>query len=167
MDAESDGRALRWMIAAGSLGLSLVDFGEGDEANLATARVQGDLRTRVLESRRAYFSEMLATIVVSAYNRAVRLGLTEGEIAEVGDLRITTGDAAPADNSDMGQGAAAVANALETVSAQGLAGDSWLRLVLRTVADYAGATLSDETLETILAESKEAAAEAERKGVSA
>ena len=37
-DALADGRAIRWMVAAGGPGLALTDFGESETANLASAR---------------------------------------------------------------------------------------------------------------------------------
>ena len=43
-DAAPDGRAIRWMIAAGSPGLSLVDPARGEDANLATAQAMRDMQ---------------------------------------------------------------------------------------------------------------------------
>jgi hypothetical protein len=157
-DAAADGRAVRWMVAAGSPGLALVDFGESDDANLATARAQGELRGRVLVARQAYFAQALATIAVTAYNRAVAVGLEHGPAAAVADVRVVCGDVQPGDNAELGQGAASVASALATAaSSAGLAGESWRRLVLQTVTEYAGQGVSDADMARILAESAVAA----------
>ena len=74
-DASADGRAIRWMVVAGGPGVGLTDLGEAEDANLATARAMGEQRSRFMRARQAYFAYILAQVALTAYNRAVRLGL--------------------------------------------------------------------------------------------
>jgi len=87
-DAEADGRAIRWMIVAGGPGLSLLDVGESETANLASAKTLGEQRRRFLRRRQAYFGWMLADVAVHAWNRAVLLGLRRGRVVSVADVEI-------------------------------------------------------------------------------
>ena len=50
-DARHDGRAIRWMIVAGGPGTALTDMGEGEDANLATAKAMGEQKRRFLRRR--------------------------------------------------------------------------------------------------------------------
>jgi hypothetical protein len=77
-DAQADGRAIRWMIAAGGPGTSLVDFGEGEDANLATAKAMAEQRQKIMRGRQFIFAHILETVTVEAYNRAVALGRIRG-----------------------------------------------------------------------------------------
>ena len=52
-DAAADGRAIRWMIAAGGPGIGLVDLGEGEDSNLATAKAMAEQRARFMRSQAA------------------------------------------------------------------------------------------------------------------
>ena len=67
------------MVAAGGPGLALTDFGESETANLASAAVMADQRTRFLKTRQSYFGYMLARLGLESYNRAVRLGRVRGK----------------------------------------------------------------------------------------
>ena len=87
-DALADGRAIRWMVAAGGPGLALTDFGESETANLASSTAMADQRTRFLKARQAYFGYMLAQLGVGDYNRAVRLGRWRGRQAGLTDVLI-------------------------------------------------------------------------------
>jgi hypothetical protein len=152
-DAQADGRAIRWMIVAGGPGVGLVDMGEGEEANLATAKAMGEQRSRFMRARQQYFAWALATVALTAYNRAVRLGRVRGKPAELRDIRIGAPDISPADNSELGASAQAVANALASVGSQGVGGEKWRRLVVRTVLRFAGEALDEHELGQIVAES--------------
>ncbi|HRJ42141.1 MAG TPA: hypothetical protein PL105_09675, partial [Caldilineaceae bacterium] len=72
-DAKEDGRAIRWMIAAGGPGTTLTDFGESEDASLATAKATGEMRRRFLMQRQGYFAFILADVVVRAFNRYVEI----------------------------------------------------------------------------------------------
>ncbi len=153
-DAQADGRAIRWMIVAGGPGVGLVDMGEGEEANLATAKAMGEQRSRFMRARQQYFAWALATTGLAAYNRAVRLGKVAGEPATLADIRTGVPDISPADNAELGSSAAQVAAALASVSGQGVGGRRWRRLVVRTVLKFAGETPDEEELAEILGESE-------------
>ena len=97
-DAQADGRAIRWMVAAGGPGLALTDFGESETANLASASVMADQRTRFLKTRQSYFGYMLARLGLESYNRAVRLGRVRGKQVGLSDIRIGFSDVSTEDN---------------------------------------------------------------------
>jgi hypothetical protein len=87
-DAQADGQAIRWMIAAGGPGVGLVDFGEGEEANLATAKAMGEQRSKFMRARQQYLAWTLATTALTACNRGVRLGKVAGEERTLGDILV-------------------------------------------------------------------------------
>ncbi len=121
-DAQADGRAIRWMIVAGGPGVGLVDMGEGEEANLATAKAMGEQRSRFMRARQQYFAWALATIALTAYNRAVRLGKVAGEVRTLGDIRIAVPDISPADNAELGRRPRSWRRRSRPVRDQGLGG---------------------------------------------
>lgn len=159
-DAQADGRAIRWMIVAGGPGVGLVDMGEGEEANLATAKAMGEQRSRFMRARQQYFASALATTALAAYNRAVRLGkIAPGPdgpavVRTLSDIRIAAPDISPADNAELGTSASQVAAALAAVAQQGVGGQTWRRLVVRTVLKFAGEALDERELAQILGESE-------------
>jgi hypothetical protein len=75
-DAQHDGRALRWQIAAGGPGIALTDLGEATNSNQASATVMVNNRRGFLKSRQADFSWMLVELTLHAYERSrgVRAG---------------------------------------------------------------------------------------------
>ena len=66
-DASRDGRAIRWMIVAGGPGTALTDIGEGEDANLATAKAMGEQKRRFLRRRQRYIVHMLSDLIIRAY----------------------------------------------------------------------------------------------------
>ena len=149
-DAQADGRAIRWMVAAGGPGLALTDFGESETANLASAAVMADQRTRFLKTRQSYFGYMLARLGLESYNRAVRLGRVRGRRAELSDIRIGFSDVSTADNGVQATSAAGVANALNTLYAMGVKGHAFKRLALRLVLRFAGEQVGESELDAYL-----------------
>ena len=149
-DAQADGRAIRWMVAAGGPGLALTDFGESETANLASASVMADQRTRFLKTRQSYFGYMLARCGLESYNRAVRLGRVRGKRAELSDIRIGFADVSTADNGLQASSAASVANALNTLYAMGIQGNAFKRLALRLVLRFAGEQVGESQLDEYL-----------------
>ena len=150
-DAAADGRAIRWMVVAGGPGVGLVDLGEGEEANLATAKAMGEQRSRFMRARQTYFGYALATIALAAYNRAVRLRYAPGQEQTLEAIKIGLPDISPADNRELGTSAAQAANALMRIGELGLHGERWRRLVVRTVFKFAGEPVGEEELGEILA----------------
>ena len=149
-DAQADGRAIRWMVAAGGPGLALTDFGESETANLASASVMADQRTRFLKTRQSYFGYMLARLGLESYNRAVRLGRVRGKSADLSDIRIGFADVSTADNGVQATSAAGVANALNTLYAMGVKGHAFKRLALRLVLRFAGEQVGESELDGLL-----------------
>jgi hypothetical protein len=154
-DAAADGRALRWMVVAGGPGVGLVDLGEGEEANLATAKAMAEQRSRFMRARQTYFGWALATVALTAYNRAVRLGYIRGEERTLSAVRLVLPDISPADNRELGASAAQAAEALMRIGEAGLSGERWKRLALRTVMKFAGEPVSEGEVSEILRESGE------------
>lgn len=150
-DAAADGRAIRWMVAAGGPGTGLTDFGEAETSNLATATAMGEQRTRFLKARQAYFGYLLARVGLESYNRAVRLGRVRGKPAQLGDLRIGYTDVSMADNAVLAQGAASVATALRTIYEMGVNGSAFRRLALRLMLQFAGERPDDAALDRLIA----------------
>jgi len=151
-DAAADGRAMRWMIVAGGPGTSLVDIGEAEEANLATARAMGEQRTRFMAARQAYFGYVLGSVVLAAYNRAARLGLVDGPEQPLSALRIALPDIAPEDNAALAQSAESLARALSLIERTTAAGEgqrAWRRLALRLVLKFAGEPVSEGELDAV------------------
>jgi len=153
-DAGEDGRAIRWMIAAGGPGIGLVDLGEGEDSNLATAKAMAEQRARWMRARQQYFGFVLASAALTAYNRAVRAGKWSGQVRTLSDIRIGFPDISPADNAELGASAASVANALASVSGHGIGGERWRRLVVRTVLKFIGESVDEDELAKILTESE-------------
>jgi hypothetical protein len=163
-DAKEDGRAIRWMIAAGGPNIGLADLGEAEGSNLATAEAMGEQRLRFMRARQQYFAYVLAWTALTAYNRAVRLGRVRGRERTLTDIAVITPDIAPSDNNELGQAAQALAGALATVQSAGFEGPTWKRLLVQLVLKFAGESLEDADLETLLAESEGAGAEQPAQG---
>ncbi len=149
-DAESDGRAIRWMIVAGGPGLSLLDIGESETANLASAKTLGEQRRRFLRRRQAYFGWILADVAVTAWNRAVDLGLRRGRVITVADVEIGLPDIAPDDNLSLARAAGEMTEALQTL--RDTVGDSnaLRRLAVRLMLKFAGESVGEDTFEEIV-----------------
>ncbi len=150
-DAQADGRAIRWMVAAGGPGLALTDFGESETANLASATAMGEQRTRFLKARQSYFGYLLARCGLESYNRAVRLGRVRGKLALLSDISVGYSDVSVADNVALAQSAASVANALKVLFDMGVNGNAFKRLALRVMLRFAGEQVGELDLDALLA----------------
>ena len=113
-DAAADGRAIRWMVAAGGPGIGLTDLGEAETSTLATARAMAEMRVRFMQARQAYFGNLLVTVALTAYNRAVRLGKVAAAAQErcIDDIEVHLPDVSPGDNLELARSAEAAAQAL-------------------------------------------------------
>jgi len=150
-DASNDGRAIRWMVAAGGPGTALIDFGEGEDSNLATARAMGEQRRRFLRQRQQYFGFVLADVVVQAWNRALALGKVQGEEATLADITIDLPDIAPEDNRELASAAKEISGALNDLVALVGVSTALKRLAVRLVMKFAGETVKEEIVEEIVA----------------
>ncbi|MCZ7568963.1 MAG: hypothetical protein M5U01_10305 [Ardenticatenaceae bacterium] len=148
-DAQADGRAIRWMIVAGGPGTALIDLGEGEDSNLATASAMGEQRRRFLRRRQAYFSFALADLAVQAWNRAITLGLRRGRLATLADVEVGAPDISPEDNAQLAQAAREIGLALQQL--RDLAGDSesFRRLAIRLILKFAGEGISEREFDAL------------------
>jgi hypothetical protein len=157
-DAMLDGRAIRWMIAAGGPGTSLVDFGEAEEANLATAKAMAEQRQKIMRGKQHLFAHILATVLLTAYNRAATMGVFRGRQCTADDLEISLPDISPTDNNDLATAAFNMSNAFRTLSDAGAAaGPTFTEIANRLVLRFAGETITEEELAAIVRETQEAA----------
>ena len=138
-DAEADGKAIRRMVATGGPGTSLVDFGDSDDASLATAKAAAELRRRFLVRRQKYFAWMLADLVVHAFNRYNSAMGDRYDEVTTQDVTVSRPDIAVEDNGALAKSASDLGDALAKLV--GLVGDSpalrrWgMRLFSRFVED--------------------------------
>lgn len=149
-DSAMDGRALRWMIAAGGPGLGLTDFGEADDANLATATAMKELRRRFLRRRQDFFSHVLTDITLHAYRRKE----PETDLT-LADFIVDTPDISPEDNDVLASAANTLADGLTKIS--GLLGDSQplRKAILRLFMKFAGESMTAEEFDKIITEGEE------------
>ena len=150
-DASADGRAIRWMIAAGGPGTSLVDFGEGEDSNLATAQASAEQRRRFLLRRQAYFAWMLADITATAFNRHQHAQRPSAQTAaSAADVLIVKPDISTEDNAAVAKAATDLVKSL--LDLRTLLGDSnaLRRFGLRLFVRYAGESVSEQEFERLL-----------------
>lgn len=160
-DAANDGRAIRWMIAAGGLGTSLLDLGEGEDSNLATGQAMGELRRRFLRRRQAYVGWLLADLLAHAWRLqtaaraaapdALRPG-GDGHLVSAADFVVELPDIAAEDNQRLAAAAAELANGLRSVAELVGSGPSFRRVALRWFAKFSGEQISADEFERILSE---------------
>ena len=148
-DVEPDGRALRWMVAAGGPGISLLDFGESETANLASARTLGEQRRRFLRRRQAYFGYILADIAVYAWNRRIELGF-RGRLITHADITVERPDIAPEDNQRLANAAHTITDALGTLQNMVGTSASLKRLSLKLLLKFAGESISEVEFDEIV-----------------
>ena len=150
-DAQHDGRAIRWMIVAGGPGLSLLDVGESETANLASAKTLGEQRRRFLRLRQSYFAYVIADVAVNAWNRAVALKLRRGRVVTLAEVEVGLPDIAPEDNYSLALAASAITEALNGLKEMTGTSGALRRLALRLLLKFAGGeTVSDDEFEEII-----------------
>lgn len=159
-DARWDLQAVRQMIDAGS-GYPPHWRGEPGDANLATAQAMQGPTERHLLRRQQYFLFVLKDVVFQAYQRAAEAGmvrpLSPARATPDRLFEVRTPEISRQDNESLARAAQAMANALQTTSAQlGLAGPAFSRLFLDMVTRFAGQPLLPEQAASILAEQAKA-----------
>lgn len=149
-DAEKDGRAIRWMIAAGGPGTALIDLGEGEDANLATGSVMQELKRRFLRRRQRMLVQMLQEVALTAFDRHVRtLGLPVRRVTTK-DIVALAPDISPEDNASLAQAAAQIVQALQGMGEIAGKSEAYRRLAVRLFAKFAGESISGVELEQLL-----------------
>jgi hypothetical protein len=150
-DAASDGRAIRWMVAAGGPGLGLADFGEAEGANLATAEAMGEQRRRFLRRRQQLFGHILADLAVQAWNWTVDLGLRRGPAINEADVLVDLPDVAPSDNQALARAAREITLALRELRTLTGPSPALRTLALRLLLKFAGESVTEEEFGEIVA----------------
>jgi hypothetical protein len=130
----------------------LLDFGESDTSNLATARMMADQRSKWMQMRQAYFAYVLAQTVLTAYNRAVRLGYVRGKEQTLAAVQIKLPDINANDNEQLALAAAQMGEAVGRLQELGFRGPRFRRLMLELVLRFAGVVLDGAELEALLSE---------------
>ena len=150
-DAQADGRAIRWMITAGGPGTGLVDLGEGEDANLATANAMGEQRRRFLRRRQQVFGAMVADLAIVSYNIGVEAGIRRGKLITTDDVEINYPDVAPADNESLANAAQTITAAVNDLA--GVTGQSseLRKLALRLLLKFSGESVTEEDFDAIVA----------------
>ena len=151
-DAAPDGRAIRWMIAAGSPGLSLVDFGEGEDANLATAQAMRDMRRAFLRQRQDYFGYVLADVVAYAYR------LSTGRTVDHKDLQVDAPDISPEDNIQLAQAVSSLSSSFSLMNIVIGRSPTWQARAVRWFVKFLGERIGEEEIRQIIEEGQANAA---------
>lgn len=118
-EAESDGKALRLMVAAGA-GVPLHFLAEGESATRATAAEMGEPTFRHYRQRQLFFCEMLEHLAGTVLERAARIG--KGPLAAGGPaapITVDAGDITREDNLRMAQAAREISQALAVMADRG------------------------------------------------
>lgn len=150
-DSAADGRAIRWMIAAGGPGTALLDLGEGEDSNLATGQVMQEQKRRFLRRRQRVLVQMLSHLALTAYARHAALTGAPAAVTS-DDLTVDAPDISPEDNAQLAQAAQAMVAALQGMAALTGQGPAYRRMALRLFARFAGESLGVEEAERILSE---------------
>ena len=114
-EAESDGKALRLMVAAGA-GVPLHFLAEGESATRATAAEMGDPTFRHYRQRQLFFCHMLEDLAGKVIERAEEIGLGPGSRE---DIVAEPGDITKEDNLRLAQAAREIAQALAVMTERG------------------------------------------------
>ena len=156
VDAQHDMRAVRNMIDAGS-GFPPHWRGESGDANLATAQAMQGPTERHLLRRQQYFTFILQDTIYNAFQRALQGGFLRSLPTDDYDKLFTMilPEVSRWDNESLARAASAIATALTTVSTS-LGGKSafFSSWSLKLISRFAGEPITDENIETILAEAK-------------
>jgi len=152
-DAEKDGRAIRWMIAAGGPGTALIDLGEGEDANLATGSVMQEQKRRFLRRRQRMLVQMLQEVALHAFRRYVEVTALSARRVSAEDIVALAPDISPEDNASLAQAAAQIVQALQGMGEIAGMSEEYRRMALRLFAKFAGESISGADLERLLSKS--------------
>lgn len=157
-DADTDLRALRQMIAAGS-GQPPHWHGDGGDVNRATAQAMNDPAIRHLRRRQRHLQYMVVNLCAVAYQRAYDSGRVR-TAPKPESITVDMPDISREDNAELAQAAANLSTALSTLTATTAASQSptLRRRVLQLVFKFSGEQLTPEELAAIDAEQEAAEA---------
>jgi hypothetical protein len=136
-EAESDGKALRLIVAAGA-GVPLHFLAEGESATRATAAEMGDPTFRHYRQRQLFFCHMLEDIAMVALRWAEQIG----RIALPAEMRLRAeaGDITREDNLRLAQAAREISQALDVMVEHGWVDEEAARRWAFRFAGEAGRT---------------------------
>jgi len=145
-DAAPDGHAQRMAISAGS-NYPLHFFGEGSDANRATAKEMGGPTHSFLEMRQADFAEALIDLIDFVYRRAAEAG--HGRLPANDDLRLAfrVADVSESDNAALAAAAKDIVAAFAEMRKFGWITDE---LAVGLCFKFFGEILSQEEIDEIL-----------------
>jgi hypothetical protein len=150
-DAKEDGRAIRWMIAAGGPGTGLGDFGEGEESGLTKGKDSDELRRRFLLRRQTYLTFILSDMVCQAFRRyqAVKEGRKYGRTV-VDDVIVKAPDISAEDNAALALASKDLVVAMTDL--RGFMGDTeeLRRFGLRMFVKFSGESMTDDEFAAIM-----------------
>ena len=151
-DAEKDGRAIRWMIVAGGPGTALLDIGEGEDSNLATGKAMAEQRRRFLRRRQAYLIHLLTDLAWEAWLLTQPAKTTRSTRIDRTAITALAPDISPEDNTDLATAAQSLAGALQQMEQLTGSGETFRTISLRMFAKFAGETISEDEINSILQE---------------
>lgn len=149
-DAKDDGRAIRSMVVAGGPGTGLVDIGEAETSNLATAKEMSEQRRRFLRRRQTYFGFVLSTLTVVAWNRAQEAGLVRGRAVTNSDVIMDFPDISVQDNKELADAAQAITASLAELRNVFAPSSAMKRMALRLYLKFAGEAITEADFEEIV-----------------
>ena len=144
-DAESDGKAIRLMLATGA-GLPLHFLSEGEAATKATATEMGDPTFRHFEHRQRWFRAMLVDLMERAVRRAKTVS---GRGLGWKDLKMSSvvQDLTKEDNAKLADAASKIVQTLKTMRELGWVND---KTAMEMAYRFAGESVNvDELMEAI------------------
>ena len=132
-DANTDGLALKKMIAAGS-GIPLHFLAEPESATRTTAEAAGGPTYRHFEQRQEYFCWMLSDLLRVVINRR---RMFDRHIAKTAHVDVRGADISARDNVSLSMAASNITNALGALFDRGLLDQAeYLRLVYRFAGEF-------------------------------
>jgi hypothetical protein len=158
-DARHDMQAVRAMIDAGS-GFPPHWRGDASDISLATAQAMTGPTERHLTRRQNYFKFVIADLLHHAYRRAAEVGAAPRLASADYDTLFTFSmpDISRFDNQALAQSARDLTQAYcNLAAAVGGVPESLQRPMLRAFFQYAGVPVSEEAIETMIAEMRQSA----------
>ena len=130
------------MVVAGGPGTGLVDIGEAETSNLATAKEMSEQRRRFLRRRQTYFGYVLSTLTIVAWNRAQEAGLLRGRTVTFSDVILDFPDISVQDYKELADAAQAITTSLAELRNIFAPSSAMKRMALRLYLKFAGETIT-------------------------
>lgn len=159
-DVAADGKAMRYMIAAGA-GIPLHMLSEADGTNVATAEAQTDVAARHYRKRQQVFAQMLVDLVLHAYHHWRRTQARPPRRCTPFDVTLSLPEIIRADNLQLAQAGREIVGMLADLRNQLTASgiqptDDLNRRTVDLAFRFAGEILDPDEIASILGVSKDA-----------